>query len=265
MRRSGHPAHAASNQQVVELRDQGLTWNEVAKQVDMTVSGAWSRYRRARPPKPPRLGRWQQVLADALDQNLAIGVRAAVADHLGRAPTRAELTAARRAAHGLAALGSARVLHVPGEVDADVGDRQYLVLAKPDVIMNDTRLRGLAVAGSDAAGRRSPHNHAQTARNLKRSLRNAAAGARLIQTDGLDSKSAAEVADSLADALEELHRSGAASIDVLDAGPLERRRFHTSLPAELPGSLLMPPTRPSSRRRDQDILGQMLLYEVNKF
>ena len=24
-------------------------------------------YRRARPPKPPRLGRWQQVLADALD------------------------------------------------------------------------------------------------------------------------------------------------------------------------------------------------------
>jgi len=64
----------------LELRDQGLTWTEVAKQVDMTVSGAWSRYRRARPPKPPRLGRWQQVVADALDQNLAIGVRAAVAD-----------------------------------------------------------------------------------------------------------------------------------------------------------------------------------------
>jgi hypothetical protein len=81
----------------------------------MTVSGAWSRYRRARPPKPPRLGRWQQVLADALDQNLAVGVRAAVADHLGRASTRAELTAARRAAHSLASNGYARVLHVPGE------------------------------------------------------------------------------------------------------------------------------------------------------
>jgi hypothetical protein len=38
----------------------------VAEQVGMTVSGAWSRYRRARPPEPPRLGRWQQVLADAL-------------------------------------------------------------------------------------------------------------------------------------------------------------------------------------------------------
>ena len=41
----------------------------------MTVSGGWSRYRKARPPKAVRLGRWQQVLADALDQNLAIGVR----------------------------------------------------------------------------------------------------------------------------------------------------------------------------------------------
>ena len=184
LRRGGAPGHPASTRQILELRDQGLTWPEIAEQVDMTVSGAWSRYRRARPPKSPRLGRWQQVLADALDQNLAIGVRAAVADHLGRAPTRAELTAARRAAHSLSGLGRARVLHVPGEADADAGDRTYLVLAKPNVIMNDSRLRGLAVAGSDAAGRKNPHNHAQTARNLRRSLRNAAAGARLIQADG---------------------------------------------------------------------------------
>jgi hypothetical protein len=56
-----------------------------------------------------------------------------------------------------------------GDVDADPGDRSYLVLAKPNVIMNDTRLRGLAVAGSDVAGRRGPHNHAQTARNLSAS------------------------------------------------------------------------------------------------
>ncbi len=168
----------------------------------MTVSGAWSRYRRARPPKSPRLGRWQQVLADALDQNLAIGVRAAVADHLGRAPTQAELIAARRAAHSLAALGGARVFYVPGaDADANAGDRNHLVLAKPNVIMNDTRLRGLAVAGSDAAGRRSPHNHAQTARNLRRSLRNAAAGARLIEAEGLNSKSAADISASLANAI----------------------------------------------------------------
>jgi hypothetical protein len=153
------------------------------------------------------LGRWQQVLAEALDQNLAVGVRAAVADHLGRAPTRAELTAARRAAQSLAHSGRARVLHVPGaDAVASAGDRSYLVVAKPNVIMNDIRLRGLAVAATNATGRKSPHNHAQTARNLRRSLRNAAAGARLIQADGLDSKSAADIAASLADALEELRR-----------------------------------------------------------
>jgi hypothetical protein len=45
--------------------------------------------------KAPRLGRWQEILADALDHNLAIGVCAAVGDHLGRASTRAELTALR--------------------------------------------------------------------------------------------------------------------------------------------------------------------------
>jgi hypothetical protein len=141
------------------------------------------------------------------DLNLAVGVRAAVADHLGRDPTRAELNAARRAAHSLADLGRARVFHMPGaDADADVGDRNYLVLAKPDVIMNDIRLRGLAVAGSDAAGRKSPHNHVQTARSLRRSLRNVAASARLIQVVGLDSKSASDLADALADAPGELHR-----------------------------------------------------------
>jgi hypothetical protein len=92
------------------------------------------------------------------------------------------------------------------DANAEDGDRTYLVLAKPNVIMNDTRLRGLAVAGGDAAGRKIDHNRAQTARNLRRSLRNSAAGARLIQPEGLDSQSAADLEASLADALEELHR-----------------------------------------------------------
>jgi hypothetical protein len=124
--RRGAPPHPASTQQIVELRDQDQSWTEVAEKIGMTRSDAWSRYQRSRPPMPARLGRWQQVLADALDQNLAIGVRAAVADHLGRAPNRAELTAARRDAHGLAALGRARVFHVPGaDADANTGDSTY--------------------------------------------------------------------------------------------------------------------------------------------
>jgi hypothetical protein len=74
------------------------------------------------------------------------------------------------------------------------------------VIMNDIRFRGLVVAGNEAGGRKSPDNHAQTVRNIRRTLRNAAVGARLIQAEGLDSTTAADVAASLADALEELHR-----------------------------------------------------------
>jgi hypothetical protein len=73
------------------------------------------------------------------------------------------------------------------------------------MIMNDIRLRGLGVAGSHAAGRKTPHNHAQAVRNLRRTLRNAAAGAQLIQADGLNNKSAAELAADLADTLAELH------------------------------------------------------------
>jgi hypothetical protein len=43
----------------------------------------------------------------------------------------------------------------------NAGDRTYL-----DLIMKDIRLRGLAVAGREAAGPKSPHNRAQTAQNL---------------------------------------------------------------------------------------------------
>jgi hypothetical protein len=188
----------------------------------------------ARQPKSPPLGRWQQVLADALDQNLAIGVRAAVADHLGRAPTRSELTAARRAAHGLAALGRAGVLHVPGaDADAITGDRGYLVLAKPNVTMNDIRVRGLAVVGSDAAGRKSPRNHAQTARNLIRSLRNAAAGARLIQAEGWTTNRPATSRLPLPMPSKGYTGSSAASIDASDAGLLSVDASKSSPPAEL--------------------------------
>jgi DNA-directed RNA polymerase specialized sigma24 family protein len=61
MRRGGPSAHPAPTQQIRELRDQGLTWNEVAERVDMTASDARSRYRRARPPESLRLGRWHGI------------------------------------------------------------------------------------------------------------------------------------------------------------------------------------------------------------
>jgi hypothetical protein len=83
---------------------------------------------------------------------------------------------------------------------------RHLVLAKPNVIMNGIRLRGLGVAGREAAGRKSPHNQRPDGTEPETHTRNAAAGGRLIQAEGLDTKSATAVAASLADTLEELHR-----------------------------------------------------------
>jgi hypothetical protein len=35
MRRGGPASHPATTEQIVDLRDQGMTWSEVAKHVDM--------------------------------------------------------------------------------------------------------------------------------------------------------------------------------------------------------------------------------------
>ena len=55
----------------------------------------------------------------------------------------------------------------PGaDADANAGDRDYLVLAKPNVIMNDIRLRGLAVAGTWASWHFRPNARFQPPRSL---------------------------------------------------------------------------------------------------
>jgi hypothetical protein len=73
---------------------------------------------------------WREILADALAGHEAISVRGTVIDHLRRTPTRAEITAERRAAHRLAASGQATVLHIrpPG---FDGPGSPQLVLARP--------------------------------------------------------------------------------------------------------------------------------------
>jgi hypothetical protein len=61
---------------------------------------------------------------------------------------------------------SACITWAGADADDHAGDRTYLVLAKPNVIMSDIRVRGLAVAESNAAGRKKEHIHAQTVCNL---------------------------------------------------------------------------------------------------
>ena len=106
-------------------------------------------------------------------------------------PTQAELTAARRAAHSLTALARARVLYAQADADDDARHRNYLVLTKPNVILNDIGLRALAVAGKQRRRSQEHDNHEQIARNLRRSPRSP-----LIQTEGWDRQPAACVANA---------------------------------------------------------------------
>ena len=56
--------------------------------------------------------RWRAILADALLDHDVVNVRDTITEYLGRAPTRAEITAARRAAHSLASSGEATLDHI---------------------------------------------------------------------------------------------------------------------------------------------------------
>lgn len=80
------------------------------------------------------LGRWQQVFADALTEQAAVRVAWTVQDHLGRTPTRSEITAARRAAHLLAKRGGAKIRYVQAWSSHDPepgGVRTTLILVRP--------------------------------------------------------------------------------------------------------------------------------------
>jgi hypothetical protein len=72
---------------------------------------------------------WREILADALAREGAVSVHSVVASRLRRTPTRAEITAARRAAHGLAASGQAEILHVRPPKSGE-GGSAHLILAR---------------------------------------------------------------------------------------------------------------------------------------
>ena len=87
---------------------------------------------------------WRDLLASGLAEHEAISVRGTVINHLRRTPTRAEITAARRAAHRLAANGRATILHIRPSGLEGVGGRAYLILARPGTAPASGLLDGLA-------------------------------------------------------------------------------------------------------------------------
>ena len=76
------------------------------------------------------LGRWQQLLVDALAQHETVVVQAVVEEHLGRQATRAERSASQRAAHRLARDGGVAIRYV--HASAGVGRARLAVTRPPD-------------------------------------------------------------------------------------------------------------------------------------
>jgi hypothetical protein len=86
---------------------------------------------------------WRDILAASLAQHEA--VRGTVISYLRRTPTRAEITAARRAAHRLAANGQASILRVkPAAFDGP--GSPHLILVRPGTTPQGVLLDELSTA-----------------------------------------------------------------------------------------------------------------------
>jgi hypothetical protein len=159
--------------------------------------------RRAGSPTRARPRQWREILADALAQREAISVRSTVIDHLRRTPTRAEATAARRAAHGLAASGQATILRIrpPG---FDGPGSPHLVIARPGIAMSSESLDELAdVSIADRARQR--FEPMARARDLAEAVELLCAAVEAIPADRLH-RAEAELVAVIEGSLETLRR-----------------------------------------------------------
>ena len=209
-RRPGRVPAEVPTQLILDLYDNGLTMPEVAARVGLSAAGAWSRYRTARPPKKPepRLGRWQHVLLAALKHQDAVSVRSAVNVHLGREPSRAELHAARRAAHSLADNQLVRLEHIPGSITELGAARHVLVIIRPGTTSGDGRI-GRHSAAAVAAGQpvlTAPDSQARTVQRLRRAAHEVARLARAVDTNTLDTTTAANLHNDITAANDEFAR-----------------------------------------------------------
>lgn len=131
----GHPRLSVSSEAVAALYESGLTMAESADRLKIDPSAAWARHLEVRDRRGVRPGRWHQVLLEALESSPAVLVVATATAALGRAPTRAEAAAVRRAARELDRVGVADLGHVT--VTWNGRPAAYLSLAQPGVDPND--------------------------------------------------------------------------------------------------------------------------------
>lgn len=164
---------------------------------------------------------WHRVLDKALRDRPVVGVADAVRTHLGRTPTRSELSAARRAAHRYAATGEAQVTTLLATI-AGGHTAQVLVLAEPGVDLTDvTTLRRKVAANSRAIDKPQGQDTKDTAARVERMLSQIHAVSRsapLLPLDQIAPAHAKLLAEDLTEAL--------ANLAVLAANLTRRSRQH---------------------------------------
>jgi hypothetical protein len=148
--------------------------------------------------------KWRDIFTAALAQQEAISVRGTVISYLRRKPTRAEITAARRAAHRLAASGQATVLRLkPPGVDGP--GSALLILARPGI----TTQRGLLDEIGDASladRTRMRFEPIVLTQDLATSVELLSGAIQAIPTDRLEQSDAARLIASLDASFEALRR-----------------------------------------------------------
>jgi hypothetical protein len=162
------------------------------------------------------LSRWHRLFADALANREAIGVAVTVEQHLGRQPTRSEMSAARRAAQSYAGTGRAHIKQV--SVTTPIKGRAvgtFLVLVRPgsagdgeldQVILRQAAQGWTSLPSSIGRVRRWRLRPGPFLRGTVSTVEGAAAGVRYLDVAAIDPAEAEELSESLGESLLELNR-----------------------------------------------------------
>ena len=164
---------------------------------------------------------WYRVFDEALTKRDAIRVSDAVAQYLGRIPTRSERHASCRAAHRYVAGSDAQILLLPASSGARA--RRVLVIARAGVDLNDYAALRRVTARSrqpDKPQGRLTKDVAQHVESLLTKVASAARAARIVPVDQIEPAHARLLAEDLTESV--------ADLTVLAADLVRRSRQQTA-------------------------------------
>ena len=141
----------------------------------------------------------------ALAEHKAVGVRAAVVSHLGREATRAEIEAARRAAHLLERRGQVKVVHVAVPAGLDHSGGTFLVATRSELGLLDWPDES-ALRRIDTEGPPLIDETTEALDTIVAALHAAAAKADEVRLDAVNDAYADHVVQVMATSLRKLNR-----------------------------------------------------------